>query len=153
MLYQLSVHRWIIKQFNLQGKNHAHLKDIALLERTSEENLVVDILIGADQQWNIANGKVRRGENWLVAMNVGFGWTLSGPVENAPRSDTHSVNLAATHVLRTDARRDEMDVHQMELNKKLRTFWELESTAIRQEENSVFESFKETITLGIRDMK
>ena len=134
-------------------KNHAHLKDIVSLERTSEQNLVVDILIGADQQWNIANGKVRRGENWLVAMNVGFGWTLSGPVENAPRSHTHSVNMAATHVLRTDARRDEMDVHQMELNKKLRTFWELESTAIRQEENSVFESFKETITLGIRDMK
>ena len=61
--------------------------------------------------------------------------------------------MAATHVLRTDARRDEMDVHQMELNKKLRTFWELELTAIRQEENSVLESFKETITLGIRDMK
>ena len=54
--------------------------------------------------------------------------------------------MAATHVLRTDARRDEMDVHQMELNKKLRTFWELESTSIRQEENSVLESFKETIT-------
>ena len=70
MLYQLSVHRWIIKQFNLQGKNHAHLKDIAFLERTSEENLVEDILIGEDQQWNIGNGKVRRGENWLVAMNI-----------------------------------------------------------------------------------
>ena len=146
MLYQLSVHRWIIKQFNLQGKNHAHLKDIAFLERTSEENLVEDILIGEDQQWNIGNGKVRRGENWLVAMNIGFGWTLSCPVENAPRSDTHSVNVAATHVLPTDARRDEMDVHHIELNKKLRSFWELESIGIKQEENSLLESFKETIT-------
>ena len=30
-------------------KNHAHLKDIVLSERNPEENLVVDILIGADQ--------------------------------------------------------------------------------------------------------
>lgn len=37
---------------------------------------------------------------------------LDGPVENALRSDTNSVNLATTHVLRIDARRDEMDVHE-----------------------------------------
>ena len=127
-------------------KNHAHLKDIALSERNPEENLVVDILIGADQYWNIANGEVKRGESGPVAMNTRFGCTLSGPDENAPRSETHSVNLAATHVLRIDTRRDEMDVHQMELDEKLRTFWELESIGIKQEENSVLETFKETVT-------
>ena len=37
-------------------KNHAHLKGIALSECIPEENLVLDILIGADQYWNIANG-------------------------------------------------------------------------------------------------
>ena len=97
----------------------------------------MDILIGADQYWNIANGEVKRGESGPVAMNTRFGWTLSGPIENAPRSETHSVNLAATHVLRIDTRRDEMDVHE-----KLRTFWELESIGIKQEENSVLETFK-----------
>ena len=129
-------------------KNHAHLKDIALSERNPEENLVVDILIGADQYWNIANGEVKRGESGPVAMNTctRFGWTLSGPVENAPRSETHSVNLAATHVPRIDTRRDEMDVHEMDLDEKLRTFWELESIGIKQEENSVLETFKETVT-------
>ena len=44
-----------------ERKNHAHLNDIALSERNPEENLVVDILIGADQYWNIANGEVKRG--------------------------------------------------------------------------------------------
>ena len=127
-------------------KNHAHLKDIALSECIPEENLVVDILIGADQYWNIANGEVRRGESGPVAMNTRFGWTLSGPVENAPRPETHSVNLAATHVLRIDNHRDEMDMHEMELDKKLHTFWELESIGIKQEENSALETFKETIT-------
>ena len=95
-------------------------------ERNPEENLVVDILIGAYQYWNIANGEVKRGESGPVAMNTRFGRTLSGPVANAPRSETHSVNLAATHVLRIDTRRDEMDVHEMKLDEKLRTFWELE---------------------------
>ena len=77
-------------------------------------------------------------------MNIRFGWTLSGPVENAPRSETHSVNLAATHVLRIDTRRDEMDMHEMKLDEKLRTFLELESIRIKQEENFVLETFKET---------
>ena len=61
-------------------------------------------------------------------------------------SETHSVNLAAPHVLRVDTRRDEMNVHEMELDKKLRNFWELESIGIKQE-NSVLETFKETATL------
>ena len=78
-------------------------------------------------------------------MNTRVGWTLSGPVENAPLSETHSVNLAATHVLRIDTGRYAMDVHGMELGVKLRTFWELESIGIKQEENSVLETFKETV--------
>ena len=108
-------------------KNHDHLKDIVLSECNPEENLVVDILVGADQYWNIANGEIKRGESGPVAMNTRFGWTLSGPVENTPRSETNSVNLAATHVLRIDTGSYEMDVHEIELGAKLRTFWELES--------------------------
>lgn len=127
-------------------RNHAHLKDIVLSECISEENLAIDILIGADQYWNIANGEVRGGESGPVAMNTRFGWTLSGPVENAPRAYTHSVNLAATHVLRIDAHRDKMDIHEVDLDKKLHIFWELESIGIKQEEKSVLETFNETIT-------
>ena len=127
-------------------KNHDHLKDIVLSECNPEENLVVDILVGADQYWNIANGEIKRGESGPVAMNTRFGWTLSGPFENAPRSETHSVNLAATHVLRIDTGSFEMDMHVLELGAKLRTFWELESIGIKQEENSVLETFKETAT-------
>ena len=36
-------------------KSYAHLKDTALSECLSEENLVVDILIGADQYCKTAN--------------------------------------------------------------------------------------------------
>ena len=96
-------------------QNHSHLADVVLSERASEENLPVDILIGGDQYWNIPNGKIRRGTRGPVAMNTKFGWTLSGPVENAPRSDTHSVNLTATHVLRADTQRNEFDVRQQDM--------------------------------------
>ena len=129
-------------------QNHRHLADVVLSERASEENLPVDILIGADQYWNIANGEIRRGTSGPVAMNTKFGWTLSAPVENAPRSDTHSVNLTATHVLRVDTQRNEFDVRQqdMEMDSRLRTFWELESRGINLEENSVVETFNSTVT-------
>ena len=103
-------------------RNHDDLKDIALSEFNPEENLVVDIFVGADQYWNIANGEVKRGESGAVAMN-----TLSGPVENSPRSEIHPGNLVATLALQIDTGRDEMDVHEMELGARLRTFWELES--------------------------
>ena len=66
--------------------------------------------------------------------------TLSGPVENSPRSETHPVNLVATLVLQIDTGRDEMDAHEMELGARLRTFWELESIGKKQEENSVLET-------------
>ena len=129
-------------------RNYSHLVDVVLSEGSSAENLPVDILIGADQYWNIANGEIKQGTSGPVAMNTKFGWTLSGPVENAPRSDTHSVNLAATHVLRIDTHRDEFDVRQqdMEMDNKLRTFWELESLGINLEENSVLETFNSTVT-------
>ena len=39
-----------------------------------------------------------------------------------------------------------MDVREVELDEKLCTFWELESIGIKQEENSVLETFTETIT-------
>ena len=43
-----------------------------------------------------------------------------------------------------------MDVDEMELGAKPRTYWELESIGIKQEENSVLETFKETITFTNR---
>ena len=73
-------------------RSHDHLKDIALSEYNPEENLVVDILVGADQYWKIANGEIKRGKSGPVTMNTRAGWTLSGPVENAPRSETHAIN-------------------------------------------------------------
>ena len=117
MLYQWSVHHWIIKQFKEES---CSLKEHCFVRMYFKR------------------------ESFRTYSHY---WKLSVPVENATRSDSHLINLAAKHLLRIDARRDEMDVHKMEFNKKLRTFWELESTGIKQEENPVLGTFKETITV------
>ena len=49
-------------------ENHTHLKDVTLSEYILEENLPVDILIGADQYWNIANGEGKHGESGPIAI-------------------------------------------------------------------------------------
>ena len=54
--------------FQFSKRNQGHLKDIALSECNPEENLVVYILVEADQYWNIANGEVKRGESGPVSM-------------------------------------------------------------------------------------
>ena len=115
------------------------MKNVVLSECNSEDNLPVNILIGADQYWNIANEEDKRGESGHVSVNNKY-------PDTHLYSDTHSVNLAATHVLLIDTHRDERDVCDMELAEKIYTFWELESIGIKQEENSVLETFNKTIT-------
>jgi len=39
-----------------------------------------------------------------------------------------------------------MDVHEMELEEKLQTFWEFESIGIKHDENSVLATFRGIIT-------
>ena len=123
-------------------QRYSHLEGILLSESDSGDNMEVEILIGADQFWNVANGETRRGNGGPVALNTRFGWTLSGPVENTPCSDAHSINLAVTHVLRVDTHRSQAD---KELSNKLNSFWELKSLGINPEENSVLKTFNENI--------
>ena len=42
---------------------------------------IINLLIGADQYWNIANDEVKRyGSSGLVEINSKLGWLLSGPI-------------------------------------------------------------------------
>ena len=48
-------------------------------------------------------GEIIKGEeNEPVAIGSKFGWVLSGPVINMPRTLLSNVNLTTTHVLRAD---------------------------------------------------
>ena len=54
-----------------------------------------------------------------------------------------SLNLVASHTLRVDCGSRDTD----ELNRTLRSFWELESLGIRDPENSVYEEFESSVEM------
>ena len=49
---------------------------------TAEEPMKIDLLVGADQYWNLVNGEVKRCNNGgLVVLNTRLGWILSDPIK------------------------------------------------------------------------
>ena len=50
----------------------------------------VDLLIGSDYYWELATGRVSRGEDGPVAVETKLGWVLSGP---ALKPSLHAVFL------------------------------------------------------------
>lgn len=78
-------------------------------------------------------------------MHTKLGWVLSGPAHSVQTMMLlqPSPNLVATHTLRVDDDSRDTD----ELNRTLRSFWELESLGIRDPENSVHEEFENSIEM------
>ncbi len=48
----------------------------------------VDLLVGSDYYWELATGRICRGNDGPVAVETKLGWVLSGPVP-AVESGTH----------------------------------------------------------------
>ena len=64
--------------------------------------------------WNLMTNEVvkRDSEQNPVAIGTHFGWVLSGPVPNIPRSLLSSDNLTATNVMRVDCQTPVGDAYQ-----------------------------------------
>ena len=99
-------------------------------------------LIGSDHYWQLVTDKVIQGESGPTAIQTHLGWVLSGPAcgntkQNSPaRLPTSYVMYASTTHL-SDS--------QPCLSSLLKSFWELESLGIKQDEPSVYEDFMKTI--------
>ena len=66
-----------------------------------EEELEVDIMIGADYYWSIVQNHVVRGEpHGPVAVRTRLGYVLSGPVNVPGGSQQSSVNMS--HTMKTE---------------------------------------------------
>ena len=119
---------------------HAHLKGLKLADySTGEDDIMVDILVGSDQYWQLVSGKVLQGENGPTAIQTKFGWVLSGPTNGAVQNDQQQNNLVTTHVLKTATK--PVDITNESLDGSLQMFWDLESLGIRP--RSVYEEFEE----------
>ena len=105
-----------------------------------DENLEVDILIGADQYYQLVTGEVLHEHNGLTAIHTRLGWVLSGPVSGMSLKDT-STNLVMTHTLFVDTYQP-----QESLDHCLRQFWDLDSMGIQSRERSVYDKFENGIT-------
>ena len=122
---------------------HAHLRGLKLADySTVEDDILVDILVGSDQYWQLVSGKVVRGEDGPTAIQTKLGWVLSGPTNGAVQNDQQQNNLVTTHVLKTATK--PVDITNESLDGSLQRFWDLESLGVRP--RSVYEEFEERIT-------
>uniref|UniRef100_A0A1X7UP30 Uncharacterized protein n=1 Tax=Amphimedon queenslandica TaxID=400682 RepID=A0A1X7UP30_AMPQE len=97
-----------------------------------------DILIGSDQYWSLLTGDIMKSNNEPVSLPSCFGRILCG-TSAVTQSSAQSATMV-THVLRVDS------VHEdMSLERILRSFWELESLGILEDENLVQTQFSDHV--------
>ncbi len=122
-----NVHPELVKE------NYEHLKDLKFTDVSLKDELVVHLLVGADNMWKLQTENVKRGSrDQPVAVETVLGWTLSGPIGN-DESDVvqSSINLVI------ESNREPTD-------EKLNQLWDFESIGIR-EDKDVHVEFQEQI--------
>ncbi|XP_078384164.1 uncharacterized protein LOC144666642 [Oculina patagonica] len=108
-----------------------------------EENLEVDLLVGADYLWEFMKGDVVRGErDEPVAILTSLGWVLSGPLKIPQRQLTTGTNLV-THVLEIQDQAV-LETVQESPTVEFERLWDFDSIGIR-ERDSVHENFLKSI--------
>ena len=121
---------------NEKAQQYQHLHNIKLAEPAREGELIeFDILIGLDHYWDIITGETIRGPSGPTAIYSKIGWILSGPT----MSD-HTPGV--THTFLTGVRAIE---DKLRLDEQLRSFWELESLGISDQELTLYDQFKDHI--------
>lgn len=120
--------------------NYEHLSGLDLADSSDGcLRLEVDILVGSDQYWDLITGKTRRGASGPVAIDTRLGWVLSGPTTSPIKEQTSSGLV--THTLRVDGLQQDM----VTLDRRLKSFWELESFGVPDSDRSVYDMFQETV--------
>ena len=117
----------------IQGtvKCYPHLQGLQLACRTSN-SVSVDVLIGADQYWSFFTGGIIKGDPFGPdALETKLGWVLSGPAACPTSTESCTVNLGSTHVLKMES------AETSGLKNDLEKVWDLETLGIKGNEPSV----------------
>ena len=137
------------QEINTAKNQFAHLQDIELADSNhGNEELQIDLLIGADFMWSFFTGVTKRAENdeGPVASCTILGWVLSGPVsEERKKPRLSSVNFASTHIRKVATQTQHESSGTEEL---LHRLWDLASIGIRDKE-TVHDKFLENISFTI----
>ena len=115
-------------------EEYPHLCGLNLADSSTlsgDNDVEVDILIGADYYWKFVTGTIKRGNKpGPVAVLTRLGWVLSGTViQERQRSPVCTTNLNTTHVLRIHAE-PVLPNPTDHLQKQLEKFWDLETLGI-----------------------
>ena len=124
-------------------KVYDHLSRLDLADIDHDGALEIDLLIGSDFYWEFVTGETLRCGGGPVAINTTLGWVLSGPT-GAAEQESSAVSLVNAHTLRVEG------ITNRELDKTMRSFWELESLGIEEVSvDPVCDRF--TSTLQVKD--
>ena len=147
-----NVEAYVVPEISTIQNNHVeyakfdypHLKGLWFSDVSKKgDEMVIDVLIGADYLWNLQKGCTIRGKcDEPVAVETELGFVLSGPMKGRGTcSDSHlaQVNFISSSIEKQESLKD---VHRL---------WDLETLEIRDTEDEVHETFKNSISFnGIR---
>ena len=126
-------------------QSYPHLQGLPLADCShGDEELEVDIMIGADYYWSIVQNHVVRGEpHGPVAVRTRLGYVLSGPVNVPGASQQTSVNVSYTMKTESCIVKEHLDPEDVSLKEELGRFWDYETLGIKgkEEEDEFYENY------------
>ena len=125
-------------------QSYPHLQGLPLADYSrGDEDLEVDIMIGADYYWSIVQNHVVRGESHgPVAVRTRLGYVLSGPINIAGAlQSSSSVNMS--HVMKTECQVVEEDFKSVDvsLKEELNKFWDYDTLGVKNREEEFYEDY------------
>ena len=105
--------------------------DLADTYHTDDE-ILIEILIGLDYYWSIAMGGVIRTSSGPVAIATKFGYILSGPTDDRKFSNV-TISVCATWappITKSMTNMMTIDLKPDEITKSLNKFWNTESLGV-----------------------
>ena len=122
-----------------------HLQGLEFADDFDGSQDCIDLLVGADQYFQIVSGDTIRGEseNGPVAMSSKLGWLLVGPVINSESDVSDCIsNLVIEGNSSYDARKNE----DQELVQTLKRFWEIEQCGVEDNLDKRTNEFCDSLT-------
>ena len=122
-----------------------HLQGLEFVDDLDGSQDCIDLLVGADQYFQIVSGDTIRGEseNGPVAMRSKLGWLLVGPVINFESDVSDCIsNLVIEGNSSYDARKNK----DQELVQTLKRFWEIEQCGVEDNLDKRTNEFCDSLT-------
>ena len=116
---------------------------------SGDEDLEVDVMIGADYYWSIVQNHVVRGKSHgLVAVCTRLGYVLSGPI-NVPTAGQHASSVNISHVMKTECQliKEDFNSDDVSLKEELSKFWDNDTLGVKGREEEFYEDYLTKVRL------